>query len=43
MIQRIPTSKIVFISSDFNGHVGKDENNSTTHGGFGFGEFNNER
>ena len=43
VIQEIPRSEKLFISGDFNGHIGVGSGGyDTTHGGFGFGEGNNE-
>ena len=43
LIQEIPILERVFIGGDLNEHVGKDVGQYTqAHGGFGFGELNNE-
>ena len=43
VIQEIPRSEKLFIEGDFNGHIGVDAGRYVTaHGGFGFGERNNE-
>ena len=43
VIQGVPRSEKLFIGGDFNGHIGVDaEGYDTAHGGFGFGERNNE-
>ena len=43
LIQSIPPIEKIFIGGDLNGHVGKEAGvNVRAHGGFGFGELNNE-
>ena len=43
LIQSIPLTEKIFIGGDLNGHVGKEAGQyAGTHGGFGFGEINNE-
>ena len=43
LIQSIPPIEIIFIGGDLTWHVGKESGaNAMAHGGFGFGELNNE-
>ncbi|XP_054785632.1 uncharacterized protein LOC129292133 [Prosopis cineraria] len=43
LIRHIPQSEKIFIGGDFNGHVGREAGQyARVHGGFGFGELNNE-
>ena len=43
LIQGIPILEKVFIGGDLNGHVGREAGQyPQAHGGFGFGELNNE-
>lgn len=43
LVQSIPVTEKIFIGGDLNGHVGKEAGHyAEVHGGFGFGEVNNE-